>query len=72
VGTTAETVIKLLIAIYGKSGCFLMVERAARVIIFTLFLELYSGVDQIDDIDTSQQVIDKYARNSPSHKPLTH
>ena len=49
-----------------------MVERAARVIIFTLFLELYSGVDQIDDIDTSQQVIDKYARNSPSHKPLTH
>ncbi|MNY65394.1 hypothetical protein D3C86_2026600 [compost metagenome] len=47
-----------------------MVERTARVIVLALLLELYPGIDQIDDVGASQQVIDKYTRNSSSHKPL--
>lgn len=44
-------------------------ERTARVIIFALFLELYPSVDKVDDIGTSQQVINKDTWDSSSHKP---
>lgn len=47
-----------------------MMERTARMVIFALFLQLYPCIDKIDDVGASQQVIDKYAWNSSSHKPL--
>ncbi|WP_245163425.1 hypothetical protein, partial [Citrobacter pasteurii] len=45
-------------------------ERTARVIIFALLFQLYPRVDEIDDVGSCQQVIDKYAWNSSSHMPL--
>ncbi len=72
VRTTPKTVIKLLFAINGKGRRLFVVERTARVVVLALLLELHAGVDQIDDVGASQQVIDKYARNSSSHKPLLH
>lgn len=44
-------------------------ERTARVVIFALFLELYPRVNEVDDIGTSQQVINKDTWDSSSHKP---
>lgn len=44
-------------------------ERTARMIILALLFQLYPRVDEIDDVGSCQQVIDKYAWDSSSHMP---
>lgn len=44
-------------------------EWTARVVVLTLLFELYPRVDQIDDVGARQQIIDKYAWDSSSHRP---
>lgn len=44
-------------------------KRTARVIIFALLFQLYPRVDEIDDVGSCQQVIDKYTWDSSSHMP---
>jgi hypothetical protein len=44
-------------------------ERTARVIVLALLFQLYPRVDEIDDVGSGKQVIDKNAWNSSSHKP---
>ena len=67
---TPKAVIKLFFTVYGERGGFFVMERTARVIIFALLFQLYPRVDEIDDVGSCQQVINKNARNSSSHKPL--
>ena len=58
-GTTAEAVIKLLLAIDRKRGRFFLMERAAGRVIFARTLELDACVNQIDDIGAQKHFIDK-------------
>jgi hypothetical protein len=44
-------------------------EWTARVVVLALLFELYPRVDKIDDVGSRQQVIDKYAWDSSSHRP---
>jgi hypothetical protein len=46
------------------------VEGAARAVVFAGFLELYPPVDDIDDIDTVQQVIDEGLGYASGHAQL--
>ena len=50
VRATAETVIKLLLAIYGERGGFLIMEGTTRVEVLTLLFQLNAGIDKIHDI----------------------
>lgn len=44
-------------------------EWTARMVVFALLLQLYPRVDKIDDVGSCQQIIDKYAWDSSSHRP---
>jgi hypothetical protein len=39
------------------------------MVILALLFQLYPRIDQIDDVGSGQQVIDKYAWDSSSHMP---
>lgn len=69
VGAAAKTMVKLLFAVHGKRRGFLMMEWTAGVKVLALLFELYPRIDQIDDVGTRQQVIDKDTWDSSSHKP---
>ena len=69
VGATAEAVVKLFFTVYGERGGFFVMERTARMVVLALLFELYPRVDEIDDVGSGQQVIDKNAWDSSSHRP---
>ncbi|MNC09583.1 hypothetical protein D3C75_572080 [compost metagenome] len=69
VRATAEAVVELFFTVHGERGGFFVMERTARVVILALLFQLNPCVDEINDIGSCQQVIDKYARNSSSHRP---
>ena len=44
-------------------------ERTARVVILALLFQLYPRIDQIDDVGSGKQIVNKYTWNSSSHMP---
>ncbi|MNO97862.1 hypothetical protein D3C76_895860 [compost metagenome] len=66
---TAKAVVKLFFTVNGERGGFFVMERTARMVVLTLLFELYPRIDEIDDVGSGQQVIDKNAWNSSSHRP---
>src|SRR5690606_32743281 len=57
----AKAVVELFFTVYGEGGGFLIMKRTARMKILALLFKLYPCVDKVDDIGSSQQVIDKNA-----------
>lgn len=66
---TTKAVVKLFLTVHGERGGFFVMERTTRVVIFALLFQLYTRVDEIDDVGASQQVINKNTWDSSSHKP---
>ena len=59
VGAAAEAVIELLAGADGKGGRLLFVKRAAGRVIGTGFFKRHNAVDDLDDIRTGKQLLDK-------------
>ncbi|AMO47105.1 Hypothetical protein AKI40_0682 [Enterobacter sp. FY-07] len=64
-----KAVVKLFFTIYGERGGFFVMEWTARVVVLALLFQLYTRVDEIDDVGARQQVIDKNTWDSSSHRP---
>jgi hypothetical protein len=64
---TAEAVVKALGRANGEGGGFLVVEWANSLIFTARFLELYAPTEDLDDIRTRNQVINKMLRYAAAH-----
>ena len=58
-GSTTETVVELFFLTDREGGAFLVMKRAASLIVLACFFQPDSAVNQLDNIGASQQVIDK-------------
>ena len=67
VGSAAETVIELLVGADGEGGGLLVVEGATGLVILAGLAQRYAPVDQLDDIATRDEFINKFVRDSASH-----
>ncbi len=65
----AKAVIKLFFTVYGERRGFFIMEWTTRVVVLALLFQLYTRVDEIDDVGARQQVIDKNTWDSSSHRP---
>ena len=66
-GAATEAVVELLFRIDAEGGGFLVVEGAARAVVFTGLLEFYAAIDDIHDVDAIQKIVNKGLRNSSGH-----
>ena len=69
-GAATETVEELFVRAHRERGGFFVVEWAARRIIFAGFAQIQPRADDIDDIHSVQQVVDKGLRDAFSHAGL--
>jgi hypothetical protein len=67
VRTATETMIKLFIRANGKRGRLFAMERAAGGVVSTGFFKRYALVNQLNDIGTGQQLVDKLSGDLSCH-----
>ena len=67
-----KTMIKLLGGAYGKARRFFIMKRATRRVISTSFFKRHTFVDDIDDIDTVEQILNETIWNQNAILPLLH
>ena len=65
-----KTMIKLLGGAYGKARRFFIMKRATRRVISTSFFKRHTFVDDIDDIDTVEQILNEAIWNHIKFSPL--
>ena len=63
-----ETMVKLFGRTNRKWGCFFVMERATGSEFSPGFFQSYPGINHVDNIDTSEQIINKLGRNTAGHK----
>src|SRR5262249_54200588 len=66
--TAAEAVIELFLRDHMERRCFLVVERAARLVFAALLLERDARADDLDDVRASDEFINECLWNAP-HGP---
>src|SRR5450631_3419812 len=68
--TAAEAVKELLVGAYREGGGLFIVERAARLVLAAGLLERYACADDLDDIRTCDEFVEKRFWNSSGHGPV--
>ena len=63
----AEAVVELFVGAHPERGRLLAVEGAASLVLASRFLERHARADQLDDIGTSDQVVDEGLWDAPAH-----
>ena len=63
----AEAVVELLVGTHPEGGRFLVMERAARLVLAPGLLERHAAADQLDDVGAPDQVVDEMLRNAAGH-----
>ena len=67
VRTAAEAMIKALVRADRKRRGFLVMKRAASLVLPAGFLELYAAADHLDDVGTIDQIVDEFLRDTTGH-----
>lgn len=67
-GAAPKAVIELFFVTYGEGGRLFIVKRAAGLVILAGFFQWYALIDQIDNVDSVQQVINEGGGYSASHR----
>ena len=62
-----EAGIKLLVRAHREGGRFLVVERAAGLVVLAGFLERHPPINDLDDIQTLQQLVDEISWYATLH-----
>ena len=67
VRAAAKAMIELLVRADHKGGCFFVVERTAALVFAAGFLELYTRIDEIDDVAACDKLIYEFSRDAAAH-----
>jgi hypothetical protein len=67
-GTTAKTVIELLLGLNTERRSLFVMEGAAGGVVLAGLFQAHPFVDYLDNIDPMQQVVDKTLRDESGHQ----
>jgi hypothetical protein len=65
---TTKAMVKLLIATYGKAGCFFTMERTTSSKIAAGLPKRHARINQINQIDTSDKFLNELTGNLAGHR----